>query len=302
VTVNVAIDRRASCRVETHEGGLRLESKDTLVKLDAEDVGQALATGRLGLHARILHALGAHRGLRVVTHSRVPAGSGLGGSSALAVTIAAAVSEALGRPLAGEAIVPLVRDAEAQCIGVPTGVQDYLAAIHGGVNAVQLDAGGVRTARAAADPAWVEENLLLVDAGITRFSGLNNWAIFKARIDGEAGVTAGLGEIAAAAREMVGALAARGFAGVAAAMAREWGARRALGPGVTTPEIDRIAELASAHGGAAKVCGAGGGGLTVCWIAPERRTALLAALQAEGFKAPAFRVDLAGLAVDRRES
>ena len=109
VTVNVAIDRRAWCRVETGVTGVRIESKDTLAKAEGRDLDEVLAGGSLALVAYILRALGIETGVKVVTQSRVPAGSGLGGSSALAVAVAAAASTrrraAAGRrrPVAGRA-------------------------------------------------------------------------------------------------------------------------------------------------------------------------------------------------------
>src|SRR5436309_13147794 len=112
VTVNVAIDRRAWCRVETGVTGVRIESKDTLQKAEGRDVSEVLGSGTLSLVAQILRALGVESGLRVVTQSRVPAGSGLGGSSAVAVGGAAAVGRAIGRELDHEGLWPIVRDAE----------------------------------------------------------------------------------------------------------------------------------------------------------------------------------------------
>ncbi len=47
VTVNVAIDRRAWCRVETGGSGVRLESKDTLQKAEGKTVAEVLAGGAL---------------------------------------------------------------------------------------------------------------------------------------------------------------------------------------------------------------------------------------------------------------
>ena len=67
---------------------------------------------------------------------------------------------------------------------------------------------------------------------------------------------------------------------------------------MTTPEIDRIAEIATAAGGAAKVCGAGGGGMVTVWALPGRREKVEAALQQAGFKAIRFRLDLRGLEVE----
>jgi D-glycero-alpha-D-manno-heptose-7-phosphate kinase len=298
VTVNVAIDRRAWCRVETGHRGLRIESKDTLAHAEGANVGEVIGGGALALVAFILRALGIDTGVKVVTHSRVPAGSGLGGSSALAVTVAAAASAAVRRPLPAEGLWPIVRDAEAQAIAVPTGVQDYLAAIHGGVLGIALEPGAVRTARVPTDPARVEECLLLVDAGATRFSGINNWEVFKGQIEGDARVRGALARIVKAAAGLRDALVAGRYGDVPALMAEEWDARKTLAPGVTTPEIDRIAAIAAEGGGAAKVCGAGGGGMVAVWAAPDARAAIEARLKEAGFKTVPFRIDLRGLETD----
>jgi D-glycero-alpha-D-manno-heptose-7-phosphate kinase len=298
VTVNVAIDRRAWCGVETGVSGVRIESKDTLAKAEGRDVAEVLASGTLPLVAHILRALGIETGVKVVTQSRVPAGSGLGGSSALAVAVAAAVSTAVGRPLDADGLWPVVRDAEAQAIAVPTGIQDYLAAIHGGVLGIGLGPGAVAVERTGADPARVEECLLLVDAGATRFSGINNWDVFKGQIDGDTVVRESLAAIVGAARRLSAAFASGRYDEVPAILAAEWEARKRLAPGVTTPEVDRIVEAAVSAGGAGKVCGAGGGGMVAVWAPPGRREAAAAAVTAAGFKLVPFRVDLRGLEVE----
>jgi D-glycero-alpha-D-manno-heptose-7-phosphate kinase len=296
-TVNCAIDRRAWCRVETGVSGVRIESKDTLAKSEGRDVSEVLQ-GKGSLVANILRALGIQTGVKVTTHSRVPAGSGLGGSSALAVAIVAAAARAFGKPLDADSMWPVVRDAEAQNMGVPAGMQDHLAAIHGGVLGIHLEPGRVRAARLQTDPARVEESLLLVDAGVTRFSGINNWDVFKGQIDGNEQVRSSLARIVSAASRLREALVAGRYDDVAPLMDEEWQARKRLAPGVTTPEIDRIAELAREAGGAAKVCGAGGGGMVAVWAIPGKREKAEAAIRAAGFKVVPFRVDLRGLEVE----
>jgi D-glycero-alpha-D-manno-heptose-7-phosphate kinase len=298
VTVNAAIDRRAWCRVETGVAGVVIESKDTRAKAEGKDVSEVLQGGAGSLVAHILRALGVESGVKVVTEARVPAGSGLGGSSALAVAVASAVARAVGRELDADGLWPVVRDAEAQSIAVPTGVQDYFSAIHGGVLAIHLEPGRLRVERLQTDPGRIEECLLLVDAGVTRFSGINNWEVFKAQIDGHEGVRSALREIAAAASRVRDALIGHRYEEVGPLIAEEWQARKRLAPGVTTPEIDRIAEIAAAAGGAAKVCGAGGGGMVTVWAVPGRREKADAALQQAGFKSIRFRLDLQGLEVE----
>jgi len=92
MSVTVAIDRRPWCRVENIVAGLRIESKDTLRKIDGEDVSEALRKGASATVVRVLQAMGVQTGVRVVTQCRVPEGSGLGESSALAAAVAGALA------------------------------------------------------------------------------------------------------------------------------------------------------------------------------------------------------------------
>jgi D-glycero-alpha-D-manno-heptose-7-phosphate kinase len=256
-----------------------------------------LAAGELALVANILRALDIETGVKVVTQSRVPSGSGLGGSSALSVAICAALCAAFDRKMDADLLWPVVRDAEAQTIKVPTGVQDYLAAIHGGVLGIHLEPGALRVEKLGTDPAKVEESLMLVDSGVSHFSGLNNWEVFKGQIDGQENVKACLGEIVAAAKGARAALVEGRYTDVGRFMSDEMRARVKLAPGVSSPEIDRIAKAAASAGGAAKVCGAGGGGMVSVWATPDRRPAVEKALLADGFKPVAFRLDLRGVEI-----
>ena len=298
VTVNCAIDRRAWCRVETGHEGVLIQSKDTLKKAEGKDVAEILGAGELELVAFILRALGIESGVKVTTQSKVPSGSGLGGSSALSVAVAGAAAAATGKSLDADALWPVVRDAEAQAIKVPTGVQDYLAAIHGGVLGIHLDPGALRVEKLATDPAKVEESIMLVDSAVSHFSGLNNWEVFKGQIEKNENVTRNLADIVAAARDMRDALVEQRYGDVPAILTREMEARKRLAPGVSTPEIEKIAAAAASEGGAAKICGAGGGGMVLVWAAPGKREKVAAAIRAAGFKIAAFRLDLRGLEVD----
>ncbi len=296
-TVNAAVTLRATTTVTPIARGLEIVSIDTGARASAEHSDAIDAHDHTRLVVQILKALGVSAGLRIETTSRVPAGSGLGGSSTLAVTIAAAVLGSLSREVSRRDLRQLVRDAEAQVILVPTGIQDYEAAIHGGVLDIALNPGEIETRRLVEDESFVEERILLVDAGITRFSGLNNWEMFKAQVDDSGNIRQLFAEIVAAAREACVAITSEDEQALMHAVAREWKARRALAPGVATPEVDRIVEIAVARGGAAKVCGAGGGGIVLALAPKEHRGALVGDLNQKGFKVIDAKVDRVGLHV-----
>jgi D-glycero-alpha-D-manno-heptose-7-phosphate kinase len=296
-TINAAVTLRATTTVTPIARGLEIVSIDTGVRASAGHVDAIEAHDHTRLVVQILKALGVSAGLRIETTSRVPAGSGLGGSSTLAVTIAAAVAHSISRPLSPRDLRHLVRDAEAQVIRVPTGIQDYEAAIHGGVLEVALDPGEIQTRRLVEDPTFVEERILLVDAGVTRFSGLNNWEMFKAQVDDVGDVRALFAEIVAAANDAREGITAEDEGAVVRAVRREWTARKRLAAGVATAEIDAIVETAVARGGSAKVCGAGGGGVVLAVVPREAREALIRDLGGRGFRVLDAKVDRAGLQI-----
>jgi D-glycero-alpha-D-manno-heptose-7-phosphate kinase len=303
VTLSVAIDRRAWCRVETGVEGVQLYSKDTLQKVEGRSLSEVRAEGDLRLVTSILRALGVETGVKVETQSRVAAGSGLGGASALAVAVAAAVTRAFGRDWDQDGLWPIVRDAETECKGVPAGIQDFVAALHGGVLGVRLDPGDVRVERLTVDPAAVEEALLLFDPGVGRSPAPTDWDLFKGQIEGDARVRGGLAEIARLAAELLQVLETGRLEDVAGLIRGEWEAHKALAGEVTAPEIDRIAEAAAAAGGAAKACGAGCGRIVAVWARPGQRDGgsrerAAAALREAGLRSVPFRVDLRGLEVD----
>jgi D-glycero-alpha-D-manno-heptose-7-phosphate kinase len=282
--VAVAIDRRPHCRVEAGGGleGVRLESKDALVKVEGPELGALPRSGSLALAVHVLEVLGIERGLRLTTHSRVPAGSGLAEAAALALAVAASAAQATGRHLGPDALAEVAAEAVRRATGSGAGLQAALAAaLHGGVVAVHLVDGAPRSSRLTMDPGRVEESLLLVDAG----SG--PLAAPAAGDEGDAGAAARLAE----------ALSAHRYDDVPTLIDAEWEARRSRAPGAASPEIDRVVEAARAHGGAARASG-GTAGLVTAWCPPRRRPALEAALRASGARLLSFRLDLRGLEVE----
>ena len=65
---------------------------------------------------------------------------------------------------------------------------------------------------------------------------------------------------------------------------REYAARTEISEGFSSPEIRRLADLASSLGAHAKICGAGGGGCVMIWC-PDRQAAKVQELcSANGFQ------------------
>jgi D-glycero-alpha-D-manno-heptose-7-phosphate kinase len=171
-----------------------------------------------------------------------------------------------------------------------------VAAAFGGLAAVRFRAGGFRREAIRTDLAELGRRLALVLVGQSRLSADTNWRMLRAAVDGDGGTLARFGRIAAAARAMREALSAGDLSAAAAAMEREYDARRGLVAGVETAEMAEVHAAARAAGAlAGKVCGAGGGGGMVFLAPPGRRNAVLAAAREAGARPLAFRPDPEGV-------
>jgi D-glycero-alpha-D-manno-heptose-7-phosphate kinase len=299
ITLNAAISLRAECSlVSRSDDRVALISDDTGETIEAAGP-EALGVDRLPLVARLVKFFGA-RGLDVRTRSQSPVGAGIAGSSAMDVAVAAALAAWTDDTVGGDALLEIAMNIEAQVIGVPTGVQDYRPALYGGVSAIELDIAGIRRVGIDVDLADLDRRVVLAYTGASRQSGINNWDVMMRRIGGDTNVIAAFDGIRDAARAMRIALDAADWPEVARCLADEWTHRKRLAPGVTTPAIDRLFDLATAAGAqAGKVCGAGGGGCLFCLVEPDRQEAVASALARGGAEVLPFNFEAAGLGLVR---
>ena len=275
VTVNVAIDLRARCRVRPREGGFRVTVPDLGYERVAARPADLLADPRGALAGALLEALEIESPRDIELSSDVPYSSGLGGSSALTVAMAAALAASVGREFGGTHEVEFVRDVETRVLGKPAGVQDYYPPLAGGLHGLRFSPGRTEASRRDVDPAVWLRHLTLFDTGAAHSSGMNNWEIFRARLEGDREVATRLDDVSLAARELAEAADAQDFGAMGSALRREWEARRRLAPVVSSPAIEAAIEAAldvGAWGG--KACGAGGGGCVVILAAPGKTPAV----------------------------
>ena len=273
VTVNLAIDRVASCRVGPGRGGIRVVSRNPPFEMEAREPAALLAEPRTALVASLLEALEIHEGLEIELWSEIPFGSGLGGSSALAVSLMGALERWSGQDLSGLDRVAFVRDVETRVLVKPAGVQDYYPPLEGGAHIISFAPGRTAAERIAVEPEEWRRHLTVFDSGVSHSSGMNNWEIFRARLEGDSAVSTHLEQVRSAAVAMAEALRRGDFPAMGEALSREWDARRRLAPVVSTPLIDRaIAAAVEAGAWGGKACGAGGGGCVVM-LSPADRTA-----------------------------
>jgi len=307
MTVNCAITRYASCVIETSRAaGPRDERRIVLISRDTRQQESFASLGalrrsnryRLPLLARLVRFFQPQTGLVLTTDSEAPAGAGIGGSSAMAVAICAALDRLTGAGLSRENWIHISRDAEAMVIRVPTGTQDHYPAAFGGAGAIHLTPGGEHREALRVNLNELERRLVLCYTGEPRESGINNWEVFKAHINGDRRVWRNLEQIARVARGVRTALERAQWEEVGRLVREEWEFRRRNLPAITTPTIDRIIAAARRQGAlGGKVCGAGGGGCLALVIEPEARARVEAAVTSSGGELLLMRIDRRGVRV-----
>lgn len=301
VTVNFAVDRYTHAAIQPRPGSRITISSADLQREDAYATLPELLAARkhaLPLAAEIIRFFRPPGGFHLETGSEAPAGAGISGSSALIIATTSAFNRWLECGYSIEKLREISQNIEARLIRVPTGCQDYYPAMYGGVSAIELGCAGIRRVALAVDPEELERRIVLAYTGLPRNSGINNWEVTKAHIDGSAKVQRNFETIAAIAAGMRAALERADWTEAARLLREEWANRRRNAPGITTALIDRLITVTARAGAlAAKVCGAGGGGCVLFLIDPQARDRVAAAIEREGATVLPARVARRGVRV-----
>ncbi len=289
VTVNLAVGLNAEVRIEplaTKRGtGPRMEivSRDRSARAVRKlPVDPLKVDGPLALLVRLAASFAPARSFRMTCRAEAPAGAGLGGSSTLGIAAAGALNRYTAAGLNREQLLQRVLNLETIELKVPTGNQDHLAAVHGGLAAYRHTADGTER-KAIPVPGGLGERLVLAYTGLPRNSGASNWDMFRRYIDGEGSTVRRLEAIARIAAQMAEALAEGDLNEVGRLIGEEGKLRNRLAPSVATPEIRTVGTAARRAGAlGVKVCGAGGGGCMVALTSEGRREAVARAMAASG--------------------
>lgn len=264
MTVNFAVDRYTTCELTTRpDRQVLLRSQDLRGEesFDSLDALQSAGKYKLPLLAYVVRFFAPETGLELQTNSDAPAGAGISGSSALIIAISSALNKLTGAGYSLEKIREISQNIEAQIIRVPTGSQDYYPAMYGGVSVMEMGPAGIVRRQLPVDLADFNERIVLAYTGEPRNSGINNWEVMKAHINGDKTVRRNFDKIASISQAMRAALEQSDWNEVARLLREEWSFRKKNAPGITTDLIDKLVDATRRAGAlGAKVCGAGGGG------------------------------------------
>jgi D-glycero-alpha-D-manno-heptose-7-phosphate kinase len=305
-TVNFAVSMMAHCRIETlDDDRIILESVDQrrTVETSVSRIAELKHDTELELLSKLVYFFKPERGFHMTTESEAPAGAGLAGSSTLNIACIGALNKLVGDRYEPERFIPIAAAVECQVIRVPTGYQDYYSAQYGGVAAIHFGPEGIRREALAVDHSALERHIAICYTGEPRNSGTNNWEMTKRHIDGDQEIFEIFERIRDAAVNIRQAMLAADWDSVGNFMAAAFPNRKRLAPNITTPQMDRLIDVALANGALGpKVCGAGGGGCIAFFCKEGRRHDVERALSAEaGAKILDWKIQPNGLTISVSE-
>jgi len=307
LVLNATIDRYAYAHVTARD--------DDRIFFRADDLGREESLP-LSLDFDIREGLGLHRAvyrhmmqeyndgkaasLSITTTIDVPAGSGLGASSALTVALIEAFVLAMELPLGPYDVARLAFDIERRHLGLAGGRQDQYAAAFGGFNFIEFLQGGsnviVNPLRMRRDHLnEFESSLVICFSGQSRESA----DIIKQQVAGlstlDDATIAAMHEIKEHAVDMKTALLSGNIRGMADVLTLSWQSKKRTASSVSNSSVDRLLDVALDAGAwAGKVSGAGGGGFIMLLTDPETRYGLIRTLNEAGGAASAVKLTFEG--------
>ncbi len=300
-TLNAAIDLYATAELTPRrDKTIVIESRDLGCKARFRSLSALPERHPLILLIKLIRFYQPKTGLHLTTDCQAPAGSGIGGSSALNITLNGALNRFTKKGYNREQMIDIAKNIETQVIDVPAGTQDYYSAMYGGVQSIQPGIVKTEPQRLPMDLKDLNRRFILCYTGQPHYSGINNWSVYKKAIDGNTKTLKSLSRIAEVTRQMEKPLAQGRLTRFEHWFNEEWKARKALAPGISTAKMDRMILAAKRKGAlAAKVCGAGGGGCVAFFVPPRKRENVIQTLQDHGGNVLNFKFVSRGLRVSR---
>lgn len=257
--------------------------------------------GDLALPKAILHHFGIRRGINLFVASEVPPGTGLGSSSAAAVTLVRAISTLVEQPMTKQQVAELASYIEIGKMGMPIGKQDQYAAAFGGLNRITFTSEGVTVEPIKIEldvRQTLERRLMLFFTGSSRESTSILKHQRKSTENRDEAVLQALHNIKHVAEEVQSCLEQGNLDEFARLLHYSWQEKRRLAPNLSTGFIDECYELALQHGAAGgKITGAGGGGFLMLYCQEAAQETVTQVLEERGLKRMNFHFDQQGATV-----
>jgi D-glycero-alpha-D-manno-heptose-7-phosphate kinase len=247
-------------------------------------------------------SLGITGNIEVSSMADVPAGTGLGSSSAYLVVLLTALHELVGRRLAPQELAELSCHLEIDVAGHAAGKQDHYMAAFGGLTALEIKPDGTVDVQEVALSVTTREELrnglLLFFSGVTRKAD----DILRAQNEGterdDRQVLDSLDEVKALGYRIRAALESDDLAAFGGLLHEHWEQKKRRSGSISSLALDEWYELGRRNGAlGGKVVGAGGGGFLLFYCPAAERGRLRSAMTEAGLREMPFDFDRLGAKV-----
>ena len=248
------------------------------------DGGPLPLDGNMDLIKAVTNYFGVTQGFDMTIRSDVPAGSGLGGSSTMIVSMIGAMMNWLDVDMSKTEVAALAYHLEREVIKLGGGKQDQYAAVFGGFNSLKFDKNGVNVLPARIAPDIINE---LQCCSVMCFTGTthDSAAIIKTQIDSykEGKNDVALDKSKEIAVLLRSALRHGEIDECGNLLGKSWEYKKRFSNKVSNPVIDGLYNTAIGAGAiGGKVSGAGGGGFMYFVCKYDKKLQVSKALQDAG--------------------
>lgn len=221
-------------------------------------------------------------GLDISSMADVPAGTGLGSSSAFTVSLINVLHAYKHEAVSAEYLASTACDIEINRLGDPIGKQDQYAAAYGGLNFIQFGQDGSVGVEKVVMDAKVREqldrNLIMVYTGtkhsasaILREQGKEMQRMDKQQV---------MGRMVQMAYDLKEVLEHNQIDDFGRILHEGWMLKRSLAGSISNPLVDELYEAGLASGAlGGKLLGAGGAGFVLFYVPEEKQTAFRAGMK-----------------------
>lgn len=245
-----------------------------------------------------LRYFGITSGIEITSMADVPAGTGLGSSSAYLVGLLNALHALIHSPAGPQQLAEEACHVELDILKKPIGKQDQYMAAYGGLTVLDIAHDGkTQVSRLELDV----EALEALEHNILMFytHGVRDATAILGKQDSatkrkDKVVVSSLREIKDIGIEICSAIIKGNLRRFGELMDVHWQLKKRLGESITNPQIDAWYELAKRNGAiGGKISGAGGGGFLMLYC-EENKAQLREAMRAAGLRELNFRFDFEG--------
>lgn len=286
VVLSATIDQYAYCKVEPHDDwifkSIDLDLEQVFEFLPNDYVEENSLKLLINTYLYVVSKSMFKSPVKITTYCETPSGSGLGSSSAVVVSLIAALSEYLGVPMGEYDIAKSAFEIERNICKLPGGKQDQFAAAFGGFNYIEF----FKEDQTIVNPLrlnykvqnMLEMNTVLYYVGKPRKdarvieTNMNNLKTDLKTIQATH-------EIKKACEDFKIRLLTGDVKGISQLMNDYWNLKLKTSDKIGSDELMEVYDFALQNGAtAAKISGAGGGGHMILFTEFENRHRLISSL------------------------